>query len=377
MLSLSGCSAPYILRASLEELSILASRKPLNELIAAKEKNETRCSPLGVQSGLPEESANQSKLREVCSDELTKLRLVTRVLAFARAQGLNPGGSFSSYSVLDRPHVSYVVMAAPRDELSFLTWWFPIVGAVPYKGYFDKDDALEAAKRLEADGFETIVRPVDAFSTLGWFDDPLLSTMLHRDPVALANLIFHESVHSTLWIPGAADFNESLANFIATWQTTKFFQQETEPLNGLALQAKLEELKDFKASRLISAVTARLTEVYKSFKESNSSTDQRSQQELQELRQAALEDTLRPFPIDLISGLRLDAVNNAHILGLSLYLSHQEDFRKVANACGENLVLFLRHMRLLPERERRQHTDVFTLLGEDARNFKCIPELLH
>jgi predicted aminopeptidase len=117
-----------------------------------------------------------------------------------------------------------VVSAAYRDQLEFYTWWFPIVGSVPYKGYFKPEDALAEARDLERRGYDTLVRPASAFSTLGWFNDPLLSSTLQLDSVSLANTVIHELTHNTFYASGHAVFNESFANFVGSHGATWFFR---------------------------------------------------------------------------------------------------------------------------------------------------------
>src|SRR6185312_14274837 len=105
------------------------------------------------------------------------------------------------------------------------TWWFPIVGRVPYLGWFDRDDAHDFADELHREGWDSDVGAADAYSTLGWFDDPVLSTMIAGGDEAvgeLVNVILHESVHATLYVDGQTRFNESLAEFVAGKLTTVY-----------------------------------------------------------------------------------------------------------------------------------------------------------
>src|SRR6266540_3427614 len=197
----SGCSPIYVLRAAYEEGKILWRREPI---------------------------ANFIQNVEVPQDTNEKLRLVLAVREYARdVLKLNVRGSYSSYSYVDRPDLTYIVVAAPKTELRPYTWWFLIVGSVPYKGYFSKQDAEAEIERLKAEGYDTNMRTSAAFSTLGWFDDPLLSHLLKYDRVMLSEIVFHELFHNTLYLKGASAFNESVANFIGHRASIDFFRERS------------------------------------------------------------------------------------------------------------------------------------------------------
>ena len=136
-----------------------------------------------------------------------------------------------------------VVSAAYRDTLKPYTWWFPIVGRVPYKGYFDFDAARRVAKDLAADGFDVYVRPSDAFSTLGFFNDPLLNTTLKGDSIGLANTVIHELTHNTFYASGQAPFNESFAMFVGARGSAAFFRSRGQSLAAAKLDAEWEDDK--------------------------------------------------------------------------------------------------------------------------------------
>ena len=193
----AGCSAGYILRAGWEEARILTNRRPI-----------------------------QAVLRDTTVDALTrdKLRLVLDVRDFAvRDLGLRAGNSYRDFTELDRDTLALQVMAAAELDLTWKMWNFPIVGALPYKAWFDFDRALAEAEALRREGWDVRVSPVSAFSTLGWFPDPILSPTLRADSVSLANTVIHEILHSTYYPTGQADFNESFANFVGYRGAIAFF----------------------------------------------------------------------------------------------------------------------------------------------------------
>ncbi len=194
----------YLLRAAWAEGRILAKRRPIEAMI-------------GDLATKPRVAA--------------KLRLVLAARAFAAdSVGLKTRKSFTTYSQLDRDTLVLVLSAAYRDRLVPYTWWFPIVGWVPYKGYFDFALAKRAAKDLDAAGFDVYLRPSPAFSTLGWFNDPLLSTSLAADSIDLANTVIHELTHNTFYASGQAVFNESFASFVGARGSAWFFRTRGSPV---------------------------------------------------------------------------------------------------------------------------------------------------
>jgi predicted aminopeptidase len=193
----------YLVRAALAEGKILARRRPISAFIA--------------------DSTTKPNVA-------AKLRLVLAARAFAAESiGLQAKQSFTTFSQLDRDTLVLVLSGAYRDRLASYTWWFPVVGRVPYKGYFDFAAARVAAHQLETDGFDVYLRPSPAFSTLGWFNDPLLSTSLGADSLDLANTVIHELTHNTFYAPGRAVFNESFANFVGARGSAWFFRSRGAP----------------------------------------------------------------------------------------------------------------------------------------------------
>lgn len=195
----------YLARAGWEEGKILWRRRSIRTLVAS--------------------SATDPNTR-------AKLELVLDARTFAAdSLHLEADESFTTYSKLDSDTLVLVVGAAYRDRLRPYTWWFPIVGSVPYKGYFAPADAFSEAKSLEEQGLDTYVRPASAFSTLGWFEDPVVSSTLHEDTASLANTVIHELTHNTFYAPGQAVFNESFANFVGAHGAMRFFAARGDTLH--------------------------------------------------------------------------------------------------------------------------------------------------
>ncbi|MBX3026052.1 aminopeptidase [bacterium] len=234
VLTLAGCGVGYVARAGYEEARILWRREPISAVLARPDLDPaTRA----------------------------KLALVEPIRAYARdALGLRVGGSYRTVAAVDASQVVHVVTAAPRTRLQPLTWWFPIVGRVPYRGYFDAAEASRFAGDLERRGDDTMVRPAVAFSTLGWFDDPLLSTMLRDDETALAETLLHELTHATRYVPGEVAFNESFAMFVGLCGAERFFLARGDADRAARVADRWADAQTF--STALAEVVARLRMAY-------------------------------------------------------------------------------------------------------------------
>lgn len=193
----------YLARAGWEEAKILWRRREIEEMVS--------------------DSSVAPAVR-------SKLSLVLDARAFAAADlHLDAGDSFTTFSQLDSDTLVLVLSAAYRDRLAHHRWWFPIVGSVPYKGYFDFEEAQRIERDFSQRGYDTYLRPASAFSTLGWFNDPVVSTTLRADTLSLANTVIHELTHNTFYAPGQAEFNESFANFVGARGSADFYRMRGQP----------------------------------------------------------------------------------------------------------------------------------------------------
>ena len=145
----------------------------------------------------------------------TRLETIQSMLQFAEDElQLVVADRYQRYVALERDYVVWNVFAAPPLAMRSEQWCYPLVGCAPYRGYFAEADAHKLAARYDQKGFETYVGGVSAYSTLGWFDDPLLSSFVFYSEPALANLLFHELAHSKVWLKDNVAFNESFASFV-------------------------------------------------------------------------------------------------------------------------------------------------------------------
>ncbi|MEW5852699.1 MAG: aminopeptidase [Myxococcota bacterium] len=164
------------------------------------------------------------------ADMRRRLRVAREARAYARdVLGLTVGQQYQRVVMLDRDALVYVVMAAPRTSLTPYTWKYPVVGELPYRGYFRRGDADAEAARLAREGYETAVRKVSTFSLLGYLPDPLVSSMLDGPMESVVETVIHELCHATVFVPSDAAFNESLCSFVGEEGRRRFLRTRMGP----------------------------------------------------------------------------------------------------------------------------------------------------
>jgi predicted aminopeptidase len=173
---------------------------------------------------------------------------VAQIKTFGERYGLRRTTNYERYVWINRPAVVWVVSACHPLAFRPRAWKFPIVGSITYTGWFDRKEARSYAEQLGRGGWDVDVRPSQAYSTLGWFDDPILSTMISEGDEALgdlADVILHETLHATFYIPSQSTLNESVASFFGDHLAVKYLEEVTGPdspekTSFLALRAKGE-----------------------------------------------------------------------------------------------------------------------------------------
>jgi predicted aminopeptidase len=336
---LSGCSFSYILRAGYEEAKILWHRRPIEEVLR--------------RPGL------DAATRE-------KLELVLRVRRFAEQDlDFRVDGSYGSVTELASPPIVYVVTAAPRTKLEPYTWWFPVVGRVMYKGYFSLDAAKQEARRLEAKGYDTYVRTALAFSTLGWFADPLLPNLLVYDKETLSNIIIHELFHSTFYLSGQTALNESLANFAGHRGAIAFFAKEQGKEADATRHAVATWESELAISNFLAEGAQRLNALYSSPVSEGEKLHQR-----EELFAQLQEDFHHlPGPVRQNTDFGVVKLNNAVLIQYLVYVKELALFERVYQQNGQDLRVTLARLTEAAKKEKDPFAGVRELVSAPAEVF--------
>lgn len=309
-LSFTACSPLYVIRAGIAEAKILAARRPIPEVIL--------------------DPATDARTRDL-------LTIAAEARRFARdSLRLDVGDSYTSFTRLESDTLALVLSAAHRDRLVSRTWWFPIVGRVPYRGYFSLERARKEEAALAADGFDTLLRPTAAFSTLGWFADPLLSTLLGRDDVELAETIIHELSHNHLFVPGQVQFNESFATFVGRAGAAEFFCRRqgggSDTVKCQRAEARWRDAQRY--SRFVDGLVSDLRDVYADTSLSYDDKMVRREAVYEEHRERFEVEVAPTFESLRFGGFLERPLNNAVLLGQMRYYHRLPDFQALREREG-------------------------------------------
>lgn len=186
---LSGCAQMgYYMQAAQGQYALLSEARPIDDWLADPDVGES----------LKLKLEKVKKIRHFAAQELA----------------LPDNGSFKSYADVKRPYVLWNVVATPALSMRPKQWCFPIAGCVNYRGYYSQAEAQAYAAELRREHYDVQVAGVPAYSTLGWFNDPVISTFIHYPEAELARLVFHELAHQVVYVPGDSAFNESFATAV-------------------------------------------------------------------------------------------------------------------------------------------------------------------
>ncbi len=265
-----------------------------------------------------------------------RLETARRIRDFAsRRLGLPDNGSYTSYAELGRPYVVWNVFAAPRFSVEPKKECFPFTGCVAYRGFYSQDEAQRHAARLREQGYDVHVGGVPAYSTLGWFDDPLLSTFMRYPETQVARLVFHELAHQVAYAKNDTTFNESFAVVVEEVGVRRWLEQEGRPAELASFQAAQARKREF-ASR-VKQTRERLAEVYRM---------DLPQEAMLAAKRTAYEQLRSAYPAIVPA-----EANNAFLLSIALYTDLVPAFESLLAESG-SLEKFYERVKRLAATER-------------------------
>ncbi len=321
----SSCQIGYLVKSSYHQMSLLSKRVPIEKVLTDPKVDES----IKIKLRLGQEARQ-------FSEEVLKL---------------SSSKNYTTYVQLDQPDVSYVVSASPKWKLEHHLWSFPFVGEVPYKGYYRRADAEEEEKELQKKNLDTYLRGVSAYSTLGWFNDPILSSMMRYKNYHLVNTIIHETVHATLYIKSSADFNERMAVFLGN-KGTELFYLKKEGVNSETLKIIKDENEDDRLfSEFISKEINSLTSWYQRQSDKNPSEEDR-RQHFSDIKENFKSTVLQKMKTEAYQNFSNSELNNARLLLYKTYMQDLSDFQKLFDLTSENFSEFLHCCEKLKKTEK-------------------------
>lgn len=329
----AGCSGvSYVLQAAHGQFALVNRAKPLDEVI--------------------ESEKTPPRIREV-------LKQVPLIKSFGERFGLKPTSNYTEYVDLNGPFVVWVVSACRPLQFESKMWNFPVVGSFSYLGWFKRDDAEGEAQELKKDGWDVDVRGATAYSTLGWFKDPILSSMIRSDRDAigyLTNVVIHESVHATLYMNGQSYFNESLASYIADYLTPMYLAEKYGANSKELITYQKSEVFGKEREQHFKAAYQELEKLYKS-QQSNDAKLTRKAQILADLQK--------------VTEVKRE-INNATLIQYRTYGVGDDGFQELFRNCKEDIPRFLKRLAELETKDfPKEHDDHFQEVLNKKFNNRC------
>jgi predicted aminopeptidase len=361
-------SAPGRLRASSVVIVVAVARALLLSVAAAGCAHATEPEPSALEHDDPveglrwlaQQGLGQAELLwaarpaapllrdpDVPADVRRRLAIVAAARDFARDRlGLAVGAQYRRVVFLDAPAVVYVVSAAEPDRLEPFTWRYPVVGALPYRGFFSLADAEALADRLARRALDVSVRPVTTYSLLGFAPDPVVSPMLYRrDELDIVETVVHELAHATVFAAGQGAFNEGLATFIGRAGRRQFVRERFGPTSAVARRSEAQDGDDDAWARAVAALAFDLRVLYAQRASSSPAAilDEKRRTFARHQRHWQQEVAPTLFSMRLRAARLPD--NNAELAAVGIYSLRQQVYAQAFAGCGESWRCFVRLLR--------------------------------
>lgn len=301
-----------------------------------------------------------------------RLETVLELRRFARDElALPDNDSYLSYSDIGREYVVWNIIATPKFALTPIRWCYPVTGCFSYRGYFSEKNARAYAEKLRQRGLDVVIRGVTAYSTLGWFADPVLNTMLRRDDSRLVKLLLHELAHQKLHIESDTAFNEAFANTVAREGLARWLVKSEFDSSKIDFELQQSREQDFVA--LIGQTRAELKTLYAS-SVSKSQKRQRKREIFEELKEQYKAWKERWNGYSGYDTFVLKDMNNAKIASLMTYHNLEHAFEAVLSYVDGDLAKFYKVAANLGSLSRVERATCLDALsqGNDASIPACL-----
>jgi len=272
-----------------------------------------------------------------------KVRWIQDVKRFGEERlGLTRTQNYSRYYEV-KGAVLQVITASEKDRLQLYRWDFPIVGKVTYKGFFTKKDVLKEKESLEAKGYDTFVQRAGAYSTLGWLNDPIFSSMLQWDEALLANVILHEMTHATVYFKGRTDLNEQIATFVGNQGAIDFLAERYGSGSKEVTEAVHCQEDDLAFSRWVDQAYQQMSNFYAR----GISRDEklRGREELFHRLSENLKQTITSFKTESYSNVANVDLNNAVLLAYRRYIHRLETLQALYEQLGKDMPRVIEYLK--------------------------------
>jgi len=295
--------------------------------------------------GQLEISRKSRPIAQIVADSHTDPQLRRQLVAvqgirrFASGHLTLPGdASYGTYADLGRKYVTWVIYAAPEFSLKPKTWWYPMLGHLDYRGFFRESDARGLAAELRGEGCDVDIEGTDAYSTLGWFHEPVLNCFVHNSDIALAELIFHELTHRRLFRHGDTAFNESLATVFAEEGVQRWLRYQHRNADLRRYQQLLVRRDQFYDE--IDATRGKLETLYASGRPPDAMRREKAAV-LSELR-ARFRKLRQSWGGHGLESWLTQDLNNAHLVSIITYQKNGPVFRHLLKDCHGDLDVFFK-----------------------------------
>ena len=333
----------YYAQATHGQLSVMRSAKPI----------DTWLSDPAVSADLKYRLTRTREIRQFASREL----------------GLPDNGSYTRYAELKRPFVVWNVVATPELSMKPVQWCFPVAGCVDYRGYYDKQNAQRFGDELRAEGYEVRVAGVPAYSTLGWFDDPVLSTFIAYPEAEVARMVFHELAHQVAYAPGDTPFTEAFATTVEGIGVQRWLDANANEETRERYQQFRERKQDF--IKLLSTYRLKLEAVFADEISDSNKRKQKAaliaslQQDYQEIKQnkwhgfAGYDQWFN------------EPITNAHFVSVATYEELVPAFKSLFAQSG-NLPKFYAEVKALAKQDKAKRRQILATLLDSGTATKTV-----